>query len=105
MKTRTLQEFCENSAEKFGGNPDDYCETHDLIMGLCTVDSSLGVQKKIHTKEFMTYILCHILEASVLTKSDGGIVSVQQVGEEHLRYIYSFVPTKARWNAGKKRKA
>lgn len=97
MNEKRLFDFCANSAKKFGGNPSDYSSVHRAIMDLCTPKSTLSGRIMVHCREFMTYGLNHLLERSTLPNADGATVSVQEIGEEHLRFIYGFVPTKKRW--------
>lgn len=89
--------FCQNSVKVFGGVAPDYIIIHDIIMGLCTPTSPLEGRATVHCREFMTYGLCHMLEYSQISNSNGTSVSVEEIGIEHLRCLYGLVPTKARW--------
>ena len=101
MKAKRLYDFCANSAKKFGGKPSDYHSVHSLIMDLCTTTSSLSGRAAVHCREFMAFVLSHLLGRSTLTNTEEVTVSVQEIGEEHLRFLYGFVPTKARWRNAK----
>lgn len=83
-----------SSAKKFGGQPEDYIEIHQLM------DSSKGVipdnrhRALTHTSWFLSTILERIFGITI-TNSDGKIISVRDVGEQHVLEDYGgkFIPT------------
>lgn len=101
MKAKRLYDFCANSAKKFGGKPSDYHDVHLAIMDLCTPTSSLSGRAMVHCREFMEFQLNAIIGTSTVAISEETVVFVQTIGEEHLRFIYGFVPTRKRWKNAK----
>ena len=83
-----------SSARRFGGQPEDYIEIHNLL------DSSKGTiadsrhRALTHTAWFLSTILERVFGV-VVTNSEGKKVSVRDVGEQHVledfrgRYIPS----------------
>ena len=83
-----------SSARRFGGQPEDYIEIHNLL------DSSKGTiadsrhRALTHTAWFLSTILERVFGV-VITNSEGKKVSVRDVGEQHVledfrgRYIPS----------------
>jgi len=83
-----------SSAKKWGGIPEDYIAIHDLL------DSSKGQiadsrhRALTHNAWFLSFILEKIFGHNI-TNSDGRLVSVRDVGEQHVledfggRYIPS----------------
>lgn len=83
-----------SSARKFGGKPEDYLEIHNLL------DSSKGViadsrhRALTHTSWFLSVILERIFGVTI-TNSAGRIVSVRDIGEQHILEDFGgrFIPS------------
>lgn len=83
-----------SSARRFGGVPDDYLPIHNLM------DSSKGAiadnrhRVLTHTSWFLSEILERVF-GSTITNSAGRVVSVRDVGEQHILEDFGgrFIPT------------
>ena len=83
-----------SSAKKFGGKPEDYLAIHNLM------DSSKGTiadsrhRALTHNAWFVGTILEQIFDVT-LTNSDGKIISVRDIGEQHVLedYRMRFIPS------------
>lgn len=81
-----------SSAKKFGGVAEDYLPIHSLL------DSSKGViadnrhRGLTHTSWFLSTILERIFGVTV-TNSSGRMISVRDVGEQHILEDMGFIPT------------
>jgi hypothetical protein len=82
------------SAKRYGGKPEDYLKIHNLM------DSSKGTiadsrhRALTHNAWFVGTILEQIFGVT-LTNSDGKIVSVRDIGEQHVLedYRMRFIPS------------
>lgn len=84
-----------SSARKFGGVPADYMKYHDWLDG-----------SKAHVTDFRHRALRHHSEGifmmeqifgSTMTNSDGRIVPVRYIGEQHVKEDLGRIPTVADW--------
>lgn len=84
-----------SSARKFGGVPSDYTKYHDWIDG-----------SKAHVADFRHRALRHHTEGifmleqifgSTMTNSDGRVVPVRYIGEQHVKEDLGRIPTVADW--------
>ena len=83
-----------SSAKHFGGKPEDYLAIHNLL------DSSKGTiadsrhRALTHTTWFVGTIL-ELIFGVTLTNSDGKVVSIRDIGEQHILEDYRkrFIPT------------
>lgn len=84
-----------NSARKYGGVPEDYIELHTWLDG-----------SKAHVADFRHRALRHHTEGifmleqifgTTLTNSDGRVVPVRFIGEQHIREDLGRIPTVADW--------
>ena len=84
----------ESSARKFGGKPDDYLPIHDLLDSSKSVIADNRHRALTHTSWFIGFILEKIF-GTTLTNSDGKIVSVRDVGEQHVLEDFGnrFIPS------------
>jgi hypothetical protein len=84
----------ENNVKNYGGTVEDYIYIHELI------DSSKGAladkrhRAATHNAWFIETILPKIF-GSTITNSDGKIISVTQIGEDHVLEDYQgkFIPS------------
>ena len=83
-----------SSAKRFGGKPEDYLPIHNLM------DSSKGTiadsrhRALTHNAWFVGTVLEQIFGVT-LTNSDGKIISVRDIGEQHVLedYRMRFIPS------------
>lgn len=83
-----------SSARKFGGNPEDYIEIHNLM------DSSKGTiadsrhRALTHNAWFLSVILEKVFGVTI-TNSQGRKVSVRDIGEQHILEDFGgrFIPS------------
>jgi len=83
-----------SSAKRFGGKPEDYLPIHNLM------DSSKGTiadsrhRALTHNAWFVGTILEQVFGVT-LTNSDGKIISVRDIGEQHVLedYRMRFIPS------------
>ena len=82
----------ESSARQYEGSPEDYLAIHDLM------DSSKGAipsnihRALTHTSWFLSTILEKIFGTNI-TNSEGKLVSVRSIGEQHILEDFGFIPT------------
>lgn len=82
----------QSSARKWGGKPEDYLPIHDLL------DSSKGAlpdhrhRALCHNSWFLSVILEKVFGINI-TNSDGKLVSVREVGEQHCLEDLGCIPT------------
>lgn len=81
-----------SSAKQFGGKPEDYLPIHDCL------DSSKGViadnrhRALTHNAWFLSVMLEQIFGTNI-TNSDGKLVSVRSIGEQHVGEDFGgFIP-------------
>jgi hypothetical protein len=84
-----------SSARKFGGVPEDYIKYHDWLDG-----------SKAHVTDFRHRALRHHSEGifmleqifgSTMTNSDGRVVPIRYIGEQHVQEDLGRIPTVAEW--------
>jgi hypothetical protein len=83
-----------SSVQKFGGKPEDYLPIHSFM------DSSKGVipdsrhRALTHTSWFLSVVLERVFGVTI-TNSDDKIVSVRDVGEQHILEDFGnrFIPS------------
>lgn len=84
-----------SSARRFGGAPEDYIKFHDWLDG-----------SKAHVADFRHRALRHHTEGifmmeqifgSTMTNSDGRVVPVRYIGEQHVKEDLGRIPTVADW--------
>lgn len=83
------------SAKKFKGKPEDYQAIHDFI------DSSKACMPDIRHRAILHSAFgCFLVEkifGTTLTNSDGKVVSVRDIAEEHIKEDLGFIPTMEHW--------
>jgi hypothetical protein len=84
-----------SSARRFGGVPEDYIKYHDWFDG-----------SKAHVADFRHRALRHHTEGifmleqifgATMTNSDGRVVPVRYIGEQHVQEDLGRIPTVAEW--------
>ncbi len=85
----------KNSANKFGGVPEDYQRIHDFI------DSSKSsVPDMRHRAQFHHAFGIYTVEAvfgTNMMNSDGKLVSVRDIAEDHVIEDLGYIPTLEDW--------
>lgn len=85
----------KNSANKFGGKPEDYLAIHDFM------DSSKAVVPDMrHRAIFHSAFGCFIVEkvfGTTIVNSDGDEVSTRDIAEEHILEDLGRIPTLQDW--------
>lgn len=84
----------ESSARRYGGIPEDYLPIHNLMD---SSKSALGDNRHralTHNAWFVGYVLERVF-GSTIENSDGKIVSVRDIGEQHILEDFGnkFIPT------------
>ena len=84
----------ESSARKFGGKPEDYIEIHNLMDSSKATIADSRHRALTHTSWFIGFILEKIFGVT-LTNSDGRIISVREIGEQHVLEDFGnrFIPS------------
>jgi hypothetical protein len=83
-----------SSARKFGGKPEDYLEIHNLLDSSKATIADSRHRALTHNAWFVGFILEKIF-GTAFTNSDGKVVSVRDIGEQHVLEDYSkrFIPS------------
>ncbi len=88
-------QHAKNSANKWGGIPEDYMPIHDMI------DSSkMAIPDMRHRGYFHNAFGIFIIEkifGTNITNSEGRKVSVRDIAEEHVLEDLGFIPTLEHW--------
>lgn len=84
----------ESSARRFGGDPGDYIAIHNLLDSSKATIADTRHRALTHTSWFIGTIL-ELIFGVTLTNSDGKIVSVRDVGEQHVLEDFggAFIPS------------
>lgn len=83
-----------SSAKKYGGKPEDYLEIHNLMDSSKAAFPDNRHRALTHNAWFVGFILEKIL-GSTFTNSDGKVISVRDIGEQHVKEDYGnkFIPS------------
>ena len=83
-----------SSARKYGGDPMDYLEIHE-IMDSSKVATSLPTHRALtHNTYFVSVILTRIFGEVFKRKSDGKLMSTRDIGEQHIAEDFNgFIPS------------
>ncbi len=79
------------SAKKWGGIPEDYMELHDFFDSTKAAFPDMRHRVILHNS-FGIFILEKVF-GTYITNSDGKIVQVRDVGEQHVIDDMGFIPT------------
>lgn len=84
----------ESSARRFGGKPEDYLPIHNLMDSSKAVIADNRHRALTHNSWFIGFILEKIF-GTTLTNSDGKIISVRDIGEQHILEDFGgrFIPS------------
>jgi hypothetical protein len=84
-----------NSVRKYGGKPEDYMPIHDAIDSSKSAHASMRHRAVLHSS-FGIYLIERIFGAT-FTNSDGKIVSVRDVAEDHVIEDLGTIPSLEKW--------
>lgn len=84
----------ESSARKYGGKPEDYLEIHNFMDSSKTACADGRHRYLTHNTWFLSTVLERVFGVT-LTNSDGRVLSVRTIGEDHVLEDYGnrFIPT------------
>lgn len=85
----------KNSANKYGGKPEDYQALHDFFDSTKAALPDMRHRAILHSA--LGIFLLERVFGPTMTNSDGRIVSVRDVGEDHVIEDLGFIPTVERW--------
>jgi hypothetical protein len=81
-----------SSAKQFGGKPEDYLEIHNFLDSSKSVIADNRHRALTHNAWFLSVVLERIFGVNI-TNSDGKLVSVRSIGEQHVGEDYGgFIP-------------
>lgn len=83
------------SAKKFGGKPEDYQAIHDFIDGTKAHMADIRHRALLHNS-FGIY-MCEMVFGVNIKNSDGDLVSVRDVAEEHVLDDIGRIPSVQDW--------
>lgn len=83
-----------SSARKFGGKPEDYLDIHNLMDSSKAALADNRHRALTHNAWFVGTILEKVFGVTI-TNSDGRVVSVRDIGEQHVLEDYGnrFIPS------------
>lgn len=83
------------SAKKYGGVPEDYQHLHDFFDQTKAALPDMRHRAILHSS-FGIFLLEQVF-GTTITNSEGKVVSVRDVGEDHVEDDMGFIPTIERW--------
>lgn len=86
----------ESSARKFGGIPENYIDIHNFMDSSKAVQADCRHRALTHNSWFLSVVLERVFGVT-LKNSDGKLVSVRDVGEQHVLEDFGgrFIPSAA----------
>lgn len=81
-----------SSAKKFGGDPLDYIPIHNFMDSSKSVMADNRHRALTHNSWFIGFVLERVFGATI-TNSLGRIVSVRDIGEQHVVEDLGFIPS------------
>jgi hypothetical protein len=85
----------KNSANKYGGVPEDYQAIHDFFDSSKAALPDVRHRAILHSA-FGIFMLERVF-GTTITNSDGKKVNVRDLGEDHVIEDLGFIPTVERW--------
>lgn len=85
----------KNSANKYGGRPDDYQSVHDQID--CSKSAHASVKHRVVFHSAFGIYLVERIFGILLVNSDGAKVSVRDVAEDHVLEDLGTIPSLDDW--------
>lgn len=84
-----------NSCRRWGGVPEDYQAIHDWFDQTKSALPDMRHRAVLHSS--FGIFLCERQFGPTLVNSDGRVVSVRDLGEDHVIEDLGFIPTLERW--------
>lgn len=84
-----------SSAAKFGGHPDDYIAIHEYFDKTKSSHADVRHRAVLHSA-FGIYLVADVFGHHI-TNSDGRLVSVRDIGEQHVIEDLGFIPNMSDW--------
>lgn len=88
-------QHAKNSAKKHGGKWEDYMEIHNFMDSSKSAHATM-VHRAIFHSSFGIYIVEKVF-GDTMTNSDGKIVSVRDISEDHVIEDLGFIPSLDHW--------
>lgn len=85
----------KNSARLHGGNPDDYMPVHDFFDTSKSTIADMRHRAILHSA-FGIFIVERVFGTNI-KNSDGKLVSVRELGEQHVIEDLGFIPSVDKW--------
>jgi hypothetical protein len=85
----------ESSARKFGGKPEDYLPIHNWFDESKAFLADFRHRALRHHSEGI--FLCERIFGTTITNSDGKVVPVRYIGEQHVKEDLGRIPTAQDW--------
>ncbi len=83
------------SAKKYGGKPEDYQHLHDFFDQSKATIADVRHRAILHNT--LGIFLLEQVHGPTLTNSDGKVVNVRDIGEDHVLDDLGFIPTVEQW--------
>lgn len=87
-----------SSAKKYGGKSEDYQHIHDWFDESKAFLADFRHRSLRHHAEGI--FMCEKIFGTTLTNSDGKVVPVRFIGEQHVKEDLGFIPDFAQWARG-----
>ncbi len=88
-------QHAKSSAKKWGGAPEDYQHLHDFFDSTKSALPDIRHRAILHSA-FGIFLLERIF-GTTMTNSAGRVISVRDIGEDHVMEDLGFIPTMERW--------
>jgi hypothetical protein len=85
----------KNSANKYGGFPEDYQEIHDFFDSSKQNVPDMRHRAILHSS--FGIFLAERMFGKTITNSEGKVISVRDIGEDHVIEDLGFIPTMEKW--------
>lgn len=84
-----------NSVRKYGGKTEDYQAVHDFFDSSKAHVPDIRHRALLHSS-FGIYMVEQVF-GTTLTNSDGKVISIRDIGEDHVFEDMGFIPTVEKW--------
>jgi hypothetical protein len=84
-----------SSARRYGGTPEDYQPIHDWFDASKAFMADFRHRALRHHAEGI--FLCEAIHGHTLSNSEGRIIPVRWIGEQHVKEDLGFIPTAQEW--------
>lgn len=85
----------QSSARRYGGVPEDYMKIHEYMDSSKSAVADVRHRAMFHSA-FGIYIVQDVF-GQTMTNSDGKVVSVRDIAEDHVKEDLGFIPTLEHW--------